>query len=131
MSYTPTFPGSYKVYIKFYARDIPGSPFNVQIAGDTSGMSSAAGGVRVSGPALTRGKSLVTNQFLMDARNSGVTGGLNAFMEGPGQAEVGFKENLDGTVHVQYKPMNSGVYRLHLKFGDAHVPGSPFTIDVN
>jgi len=103
VSYTPTFPGRYKVYIKFFARDIPGSPFSVNIVGDTFGMSSAVGGVRLTGPALTHGRSLVTNQFLMDARNTGVTGGLNAFMEGPGQAEVGFKENLDGKFYFWFK----------------------------
>jgi len=129
--YTPTFPGPYRIYIKFYGRDVPGSPFQVNVAGDVTGMFSAVNNVKVSGPAVTQGRSLVTNQFLLDARNSGVAGGLNAFMEGPGRAEVGFKENLDGTLHIQYKPSNSGIYKLHLKFGEAHVPGSPFTINVN
>lgn len=48
-------------------------------------------GVKVSGRAITQGSTFVTNQFLMDTRGSGVTGGLNAFMEGPGRADVGFK----------------------------------------
>lgn len=52
--------------------------------------------VKISGPAATNGKSLVTNQFLLDAREAIVSGGLNAFMQGPGNVEVGFKENLDG-----------------------------------
>lgn len=77
-----------------------------------------------------------------------MSGGLNAFMQGPGNVEVGFKENLDGkfdflkhfqllkfrfagTIHVQYKPSNSGVYKLNIKFGEIPVVGSPFTINVN
>lgn len=52
--------------------------------------------VKISGPAATNGKSLITNQFLLDAREAIVSGGLNAFMQGPGNVEVGFKENLDG-----------------------------------
>lgn len=112
-----------------------GSPFALNVVGDESATAQHANavftGVKVSGPALTQGRSFVTNQFLMDTRGSGVTGGLNAFMEGPGRAEVGFKENLDGTIHVQYKPQKSGVYKLHIKFGDTHIQGSPFIIDVN
>lgn len=52
--------------------------------------------VKISGPAATNGRSLITNQFLLDAREAIVSGGLNAFMQGPGNVEVGFKENLDG-----------------------------------
>jgi len=131
-TYTPVFPGPYRVHIKFFGRDIPGSPFALNVMGDATEHAAAVfTGVKVSGPALINGRSFVTNQFLMDTRGSGVTGGLNAFMEGPGRAEVGFKENLDGTIHVQYKPQKSGVYRLHIKFGETHIQGSPFVINVN
>ncbi|XP_021963293.1 filamin-A [Folsomia candida] len=133
-TYTPIFPGPYRIHIKFFGRDIPGSPFALNVVGDTSQHAEHASavftGVKVSGPAITSGKSFITNQFLMDTRGSGVTGGLNAYMEGPGRADVGFKENLDGTIHVQYKPQKSGAYRLHIKFGDTHIQGSPFLINV-
>lgn len=72
-------------------------------------------------------------------------------MQGPGHIEVDFKENLDGnfkrlvyavwlrnkflfitgTIHVQYKPSDSGVYKLNIKFGDIPVQGSPFIINVS
>lgn len=131
VTYTPHFPGNYRIHIKFFGRDIPGSPFALNVVGDTTGHTSAVMGVIVSGPALTQGRTYVTNQFLLDARNAGVAGGLNAFMEGPGRAEVGFKENLDGTIHVQYKPSNPGLYKLHLKFGETHVQGSPFAVNIS
>lgn len=109
--------------------------------------------VKISGTAATTGKALITNQFLLDPRNAIVAGGLTAHMRGPGNIDVGFKENLDGkirrlrlknylfifvsfskmftgTIHVQYKPENSGVYKLNIKFGDIPVQGSPFTINV-
>lgn len=111
VTYAPTFPGTYRIYIKFFGRDIPGSPFTLNVMGDNTGHTSAVMGVICSGPSLTQGRTYVTNQFLLDARNAGVSGGLNAFMEGPGRADVGFKENLDGTIHVQYKPYNPGLYR--------------------
>lgn len=59
--------------------------------------------VKISGPAATNGKSLITNQFLLDAREAIVTGGLNAFMQGPGNVEVGFKENLDGKQQINFQ----------------------------
>ena len=135
VSYTPTFPGPYRIHIKFFGRDVPGSPFAVEVAGDLESKVSMARdviqNVIVSGPAATQGRSLVTNQFLLDARGAIVSGGLNASMEGPGNVQVGFKENLDGTIHVQYKPSHSGVYKLNLRFGDIPVVGSPFIIHVN
>jgi filamin len=131
-TYTPTFPGPYRIHIKFYGRDIPGSPFALNVAGDTTEHATAVHmGVKVSGRALTQGQTFVTNQFLLDTRGSGVTGGLSAFMEGPGRADVGFKENLDGTIHIQYKPQKPGQYKLHIKFGDTHIQGSPFLITVS
>lgn len=36
-----------------------------------------------------------------------------------------------GTIHVQYKPSHSGVYKLNIKFGEIPVVGSPFVINVN
>ncbi|KAJ6647514.1 Filamin-A [Pseudolycoriella hygida] len=135
VGYIPTFPGLYKIHIKFFGRDIPGSPFPVEIIGDSQSkvemVRDVIQNVKISGPAATNGRPLITNQFLLDAREAIVTGGLNAFMQGPGNVEVGFKENLDGTIHVQYKPSHSGVYKLNIKFGDIPVVGSPFIINVN
>jgi len=135
VSYVPTFPGLYRIHIKFFGRDVPNSPFSVQVIGDTESkvemVRDVIQNVKISGPASTHGKSLITNQFLLDAREAITSGGLNAFMQGPGNVEVGFKENLDGTIHVQYKPSHSGVYKLIIKFGEVPVIGSPFTIDVN
>ncbi|KAJ6647375.1 Filamin-B [Pseudolycoriella hygida] len=135
VSYVPTFPGLYKIHIKFFGRDIPGSPFPVEIFGDTQSkqemVRDVIENVKISGSAASYGKALITNQFLLDPRNAIVSGGLSAYMQGPGHIDVDFKENLDGTIHVQYKPLLSGTYKLNVKFGDIPVQGSPFTIHVN
>lgn len=135
VSYVPTFPGPYRIHIKFFGRDVPGSPFAVEVLGDLHSQVEMARdvvqNVKISGPAATNGKSLITNQFLLDARGATVAGGLNCSMEGPGNVQVGFKENLDGTIHVQYKPSHSGVYKMNVRFGDIPVVGSPFVINVN
>lgn len=90
----------YKIYIKFFGRDAPGSPFKVEVQGDTQSQAEMVRdvieNVKISGLAATRGKPLVTNQFLLDPRQATVSGDLNAFMEGPGNFEIGFKQNLDG-----------------------------------
>jgi len=52
--------------------------------------------VKISGLAATHGRALVTNQFLLDPREATVAGGLSAYMQGPGNIKVDFKENMDG-----------------------------------
>lgn len=92
--------GIYKIRIKFFGRDIPGSPFKVEVLGDAQSQAEMVcdviQNVKISGPAATNGKSLITNQFLLDPRKAIVAGDLNALIQGPGNVEVGFKENLDG-----------------------------------
>lgn len=79
---------------------MPGSPFSVEVFGDAHSkeemVRDVIQNVKISGPAATRGKPLITNQFLLDPRNAIVAGGLSAYMQGPGSIHVDFKENLDG-----------------------------------
>lgn len=90
----------YKIYIKFFGRDVPGSPFSVEIFGDAQTreemVRDVIQNVKISGSAATNGKPLITNQFLLDPRRAIVAGSLSAHMRGPGNIEVDFKENLDG-----------------------------------
>lgn len=92
--------GLYKIHIKFFGRDVPGSPFSVEVFGDTQSkeemIRDVIQNVKISGSAARNGKPLITNQFLLDPRNAIVAGGLSAHMQGPGHIEVDFKENLDG-----------------------------------
>lgn len=92
--------GLYKIHIKFFGRDVPGSPFSVEVLGDTQSkeemIRDVIQNVKISGSAAYHGRPLITNQFLLDPRNAIVAGSLSAHMQGPGHIEVDFKENLDG-----------------------------------
>lgn len=92
--------GLYKIHLRFFGRDAPGSPFSVEILGDEQSkqdmVRDVIQNVKISGSAATTGKPLITNQFLLDPRNAIVSGNLSAYMRGPGNIHVDFKENLDG-----------------------------------
>lgn len=87
--------------------------------------------ITCSGDALSKGKVGVVNEVLVNCKDSGITGGLSIAMEGPSKPEVSFEDNKDGTLKVKYKPQKAGNYKLHLKFGDHSVSGSPFSIVVS
>ena len=37
-------------------------------------------------------------------------------------------DNEDGTYSVSYTPFEEGIHTLSVKFGDDHIPGSPFKV---
>ena len=130
VSYNPRCGGEYKIHVKYDGREIIGSPFRCNITGDSTQSKALVQKIKCSGPNLSNGRANQNNEFLLDCRDAGITGGLNIAVEGPSKPEVGFKDNRDGTLTVNYKPETPGQYKIHLKFGDFHVPGSPFSINV-
>jgi len=126
-SYKTLVAGDYKIHIKFAEKHIDGSPFKVKILGDVK---KTVDKVKMIGDALKNGKSMLTNEFTVDAREAGITSGLQVSMEGPGKPEINFKSNPDGTIKVTYKPPVAGSYKMHLKFENIPLPGSPFVINV-
>jgi filamin len=86
--------------------------------------------VKVSGNALNEGKTHVDNTFHVDTKNAGY-GGLSLSVEGPSKAEINCKDHEDGSLDVSYRPTESGLYIINLKFADQHVPGSPFAVAVS
>lgn len=51
-------------------------------------------------------------------------------MEGPDEAEITCIDNNDGTCTVNYIPTEEGDYDVNVRFGDEHIPGSPFSVPV-
>jgi filamin len=125
--YTTALAGEYKIHVKFDDEHVPGSPFAVKILGDVKANVQK---VKVSGPAIKTGKVNAVNDIVVDAREAGITSGLQVSMEGPSKPEISFKNDPDGTTKVQYKPSTAGAYKLNLKFNNIPLPGSPFNIKV-
>lgn len=76
-----------------------------------------------------RGTAGQMSKFTVDARDAG-EGGLGFFMEGPSKAQLNCMSKEDGTCEVNFVPKNPGVYKIHIKFADQHIPGSPFACSV-
>lgn len=127
VTYTTQVPGDYKIHIKYSDKNIPGSPFKCTILGDIKASISK---VKLGGPGLTGAKSNVTNEIVVDSTEAGFSGGLSAHIEGPSKPELSFRDEKDGKVAVLFKPTASGAYKIHLKYGQYHIPGSPATINV-
>jgi len=130
VAYTPKCGGDYKIHVKYNNKDIIGSPFKTKISGDDSTHKALVSKIKCSGPNTAAGKAGAVNEILVDCKEAGITGGLNFAMEGPAKPEVTFRDNKDGTLTVQYTPPQPGDYKLHLKFNDIHLPGSPFEIKI-
>lgn len=64
--------------------------------------------------------------IISDAGN----GGLGLAIEGPSEALMTCTDNYDGSCSVEYVPTESGDYDVAIKFGDVHIPGSPFKVQV-
>ena len=73
-----------------------------------------------------RGISGQLSKFTIDARDAG-DGGLGFSVEGPSKAELNCIAKEDGTCQVEFLPKAPGVYWIHIKYADQHIPGSPFT----
>uniref|UniRef100_A0A2K5VC44 Filamin C n=1 Tax=Macaca fascicularis TaxID=9541 RepID=A0A2K5VC44_MACFA len=116
ITYSPAFPGTYTITIKYGGHPVPKFPtrVHVQPAVDTSG-------VKVSGPGVEPHGVLreVTTEFTVDARSLTATGGnhVTARVLNPSGAKTDtyVTDNGDGTYRVQYT---------------AYEEGSPFRVPV-
>ncbi|XP_031953858.1 filamin-A-like, partial [Corvus moneduloides] len=85
--------------------------------------------VLLRGPGLSEGTTFQPAQFTIDTRDAGY-GGLSLSIEGPSKVDITTEELEDGTCRVSYCPTEPGNYIISVKFGEQHVPGSPFSVKV-
>ena len=131
MTYVPKVGGDYKIHVSYEDKPVKGSPFFLKVKGNSESTRKLVEKISCTGEALKSGKVGTVNEVVVDCKDAGITGGLAIAMEGPSKPEVSFDDNKDGTLKVKYRPQKAGNYRLHLKFGDFAVPGSPFNIVVS
>jgi filamin len=122
--------GEYKIHVLYDNNEITDSPFDCIVSEDEEQYRKIISTIKCSGPNLTAGQCGVRNEIYIDCKEAEIIDSLDFQMEGPGKAEVSFIENKDGTLTVCYIPPKPGDYRLHLKYSDIHLPGSPFTITI-
>ncbi|KAL3313763.1 hypothetical protein Ciccas_007635, partial [Cichlidogyrus casuarinus] len=127
ISFTPHEVGEHLVSVYCAGSHIVNSPFKIFVSQQEIG---DANRVRICGKGITQGTANVANEFLVDTREAGYAN-ISLSIEGPSKADIDCHENVDGTCLITYNPSEPGTYYASVKFGDKHVPGSPFEIYVD
>ncbi|CDW56754.1 filamin C [Trichuris trichiura] len=157
--YTPLAPGDYFMTIKYNGIHIPGSPFKIAVTGRHLGgsgineysrvsidtVAKSAMGFMNEAPKYSGDAAKVTcqggglkkafanrhNTFSVDCSKAGLdllTVGVMTH-KGPGD-EVLVKHNGRGNFIVNYMVRERGTCFIHILYGNKHVPGSPFMIQI-
>lgn len=127
ISFTPREVGEHIVSVLRDHKHIKNSPFKIEVRQSEIGDASK---VKLYGQGLHEGSSNKINEFIVNTKDAGY-GGLSLSIEGPSKADIECHDNEDGSCRVTYKPTEPGTYLLNIKFADKHVPGSPFTVQVD
>ncbi|XP_015127266.1 filamin-A isoform X2 [Diachasma alloeum] len=124
ISYTPFEEGPHTIDILYDNVPVPGSPFSVNVKRICDPTKCKA-----YGPGLKKGIVDKVNKFTVETSDAG-NGGLGLAIEGPSEAKMTCKDNYDGSCSVEYVPTEPGDYDVAIKFGEKHIPGSPFRVPV-
>lgn len=126
-SYQPTAAGEHVVTVKVRDEHIPGSPFkaNVKFAAYTDKC-------WASGPGLKSALTTEPARFQIRTKDNAGFARVKIHILGPSKAEpIEMTENeAEKCVDVTYTPSAPGEYELRVLWGDSHVHGSPFKVDV-
>ncbi|KAH8332928.1 hypothetical protein KR074_009631 [Drosophila pseudoananassae] len=134
--------GLYKVHIKCNSVTLPRSPFIiVAIAGSPEAiegkpidsavptLESDANKVHSRGLGLTHVSLVERNEFTVDCSQAGNNMLLVGILGQRGPSEEVLVKHLGRNVHrVSYRVCDPGDYILVAKWGDQHIPGSPFKL---
>lgn len=128
-SYTAPVPGAYVIMVKFYEKNIPGSPFKLDVVPAPN-----ASNCRAYGPALHPNSLHIAGTPLdlyVDTKKAG-TGELQVVIKGPDdkKAKV-YTANDKGIYSLKFDVPDAGRYYAHIWWSQVHIPGSPFKIRVH
>lgn len=122
VSYVVHTAGEYRISVKYNDEHVPKSPRKVQIDPECEDAKLVTiHGLRDRGLEVDKPATFTVNF-------NGARGFLKGFVDTPtgGQEEL-FIQELDNELNsCRFLPKENGVYYVHLKFNDAHIPGSPF-----
>ncbi|CAE1275410.1 FLNA [Acanthosepion pharaonis] len=117
ITYIPTEPGKYKIYVTYGGIDIPGTPI-IQEIGE-GGMPTA------HGDGLYKGEEDKPAIFYVDA--SELKGDLFVQVDGPNSiAKCNIDPEANGIYTVTYVPVEVGLYDVQVKWNSKEIQGSPF-----
>lgn len=120
--YNPSKEGRYIVMITYGGREIPRSPFEVNVGPYLESR------IRAFGPGLTGG--VVGEPAAFTVETNGETGALGFSIEGPSQARIECHDNGDGSADVKYHPTAPGEYAVHILCNNEDIPKSPYMAQI-
>ncbi|ESN97587.1 hypothetical protein HELRODRAFT_178024 [Helobdella robusta] len=124
-SFQPKQKGSYKIDVTQEGKPIKGSPFTISVNDQHV---CAAGRVRLHG-ATSEATANTWNEIQIDISQAGF-GSLAMSIEGGHRSDLDLVQKTQTEYILKFKPHEPGVYLLNIKFGDDHVTGSPFMVNV-
>ena len=122
--------GAYIASVAFYDRQIPGSPFKVNVVPGPD-----ATKCRAYGPALHPNSLHIAGtplEFYVDTSEGG-HGSLRVYVQGPHdyRPKIYQADDGKGVYSIKFDAMKSGKYFLVVAWSDQHIPGSPFKVRVH
>ncbi|KAJ8682417.1 hypothetical protein QAD02_018209 [Eretmocerus hayati] len=120
--YYPVKDGRHVVMVTYGGKEIPKSPFEVNVGPYKESA------IRVFGPGLTGGVVNHPARFTVDT--NGETGALGFSIEGPSKAKIDCVDNGDGTADVSYLPTAPGPYAVHVLCDNEDIPKSPYIANI-
>ncbi|KAG4065495.1 hypothetical protein HA402_009056 [Bradysia odoriphaga] len=131
--------GNHKIHVRFNAVEIPQSPLQFEVCDDCQSFahklpvfSSDASKITYRGIGIQSISLHDKNEFYVDASRAG-NNILFIGVCGPrGQCEeVAVKHLGQNNYYVTYRVQDPGQYLIAVKWGDEHVPNSPFSLETN
>ena len=119
--------GRYMMHVRWNGAHIKGSPFKMKVMNPPR-----PDRVRSYGPGLDNGFVGQEGNFTVETGDGGA-GTLSVRVHGPKGA---FKINMrrhpenERTILVRYDPNIAGVYTVDITWSETHIPGSPFSVNI-
>ncbi|XP_018353105.1 PREDICTED: filamin-A isoform X4 [Trachymyrmex septentrionalis] len=121
--YTPVKEGRHVVMITYGGKEIPKSPFEVNVGPYKES------NIKAFGPGLHTG--VVGHPAKFTVNTNGETGALGFSIEGPSKAKIECNDNGDGTADVSYLPTAPGQYAVHILCDNEDIPKSPYIATIS
>ncbi len=130
VEYTPPTSGAYVASISFYDRQIPGSPFKINVFPKPDASKCFA-----YGPALNQNSILIAGsplELYVDTKEGG-HGQLRVYIQGPNdyRPKVFIADDNQGVYSIKFDAMKAGKYFVVVAWSEEHIPGSPFKLRVH
>ena len=130
VSYIAPTSGAYIASVSFYDRQIPGSPFKINVVPGPD-----ASKCRAYGPALHPNAMHIAGtplELSVDCSEGGY-GSLRVYVQGPKdyRPRIFMADDGKGVYSIKFDAMKAGKYFVVVAWAEGHIPGSPFKLRVH